>query len=87
MPRRRPVPVPPGKMDPVRQVFALNFSQHLRDMHHFTEAGQAWEDYLSAEETENPRDKKADMAKASLRRAATRLDVVTMLLERRLLHG
>ena len=79
-----PRPAPhDDRQDPVRLLFALNFSKHLRCVQEFSEAGTAWEEFKIGREFEVPRDTSMDPFRTSLQRARQTLDVTTMLVERR----
>ena len=73
------------RIDPVKQILALGFSQHLRAQISFSDALQAAEDYERdvAEEDAVARDPLTDPSESALASNVIRLDPVACLLTRR----
>ncbi len=72
----------------MKMLNALAFSRRLRQRTEFSQALEDARDYDRAEHDVpmEPRDIRQDPGKSSLDRARARLDIVSMLLQRRLFH-
>ena len=71
--------------DPVRLVRAYSFTMHLRN-HYILESALDAAHCLEHDEDICTRDKSRDICRTTLQRSTTRIDIVTMLLQRRLFN-
>ena len=78
-------PTKKSRYDPVKLIQAIDFQHYLRDEGKFTQAMAAGRRYDAdtSDEEEAPAPKKVDPSKSTRQRARHRVDVVSMLLERR----